>query len=61
MNYPFIQLGEYELHKFENNPFASSFTQDIATYTDNCCNNDSVFDNYFPTNDVIETLVSLTK
>ena len=47
MNYPLIKVEDKELQQFESNPFASSFTQEVSTYAENCNNNDTIFEEYF--------------
>ena len=59
MNYPLIKVEYKELQQFESNPFASSFTQEVSTYVENCSNNDTIFQEYF-TMDVINENVGLT-
>ena len=57
MNYPLIKVEDKELQQFESNPFASSFTQDISIYAENCNYNDTIFDNYFAMDDLMKMLV----
>ena len=52
MNYPLIKVEDKELQKFESNPFASSFTQEVSTYAENYNNNHTIFDEYFPMDDI---------
>ena len=51
-----IKVEDKELQQFESNPFASSFTQEVSTYAENCNNNDTIFDNYFAMNDINENV-----
>ena len=56
MNYPLIKVEHKELQKLKSNPFASSFTQEVSTYAENCNNNDSISNDYFATNDISESV-----
>ena len=56
MKYPLIKVENKELLKFESNPFASSFTQEVLTYSENCNNNDNIFDDYFVMDDINENV-----
>ena len=53
MNYPLIKIELKELQQFESNQFASSFTQEVSRYGEN---NDSIFDDYFATNEINENV-----
>ena len=55
-NYPFIKVEGKELQQFESYPFASSFTQEILTYVENCNNNDLIFDEYVSMDDINENV-----
>ena len=50
-----IKVDDKELQQFESNPFASSFTQEVSRYAENCNNNDTIFDNYFAMDDINES------
>ena len=52
MNYPLIKEEDKELQKFQSNPFASSFTQEVSTYVENYNKNDTIFDVYFAMGDI---------
>ena len=54
-----IKVEDKELQKFESNPFASSFTQEVSTYAENCNNNDTIFDDHFAMDNINE-IVSVT-
>ena len=56
MNYHLIKVEVKELQKFESNPFAFSFTQEVSTYAKNCNNNDTIFDEYFSMDDINENV-----
>ena len=56
MNYPLIKVEDKELQKFESNPFASSFIQEVSTYAENYKNNDTIFDDYFAMDDINENV-----
>ena len=56
MNYPLIKVQQKELQQFDSNPFASSFTQEVSTYAENCYNNDTIFDDYFAMDDINENI-----
>ena len=54
MNYSLIKVEDNKLQQFESNPFASSFTQEVSTYTETYNNNDTIFDVYFAMEDINE-------
>ena len=56
MNYPLINVEDKELQKFESNTFASSFTQEVSTYAENCNKNDTIFDECFAMDDINENV-----
>ena len=56
MNHPLIKVEDKKLQRSECNPFASSFTQKVSTYADNCYKNDTIFDNYFAMDDINENV-----
>ena len=51
-----IKVKDKQLLQFESNPFASSFTQEVSTYTENCNNNGTIFDEYFAMDDINENV-----
>ena len=59
LNYPLIKVEDNEWKKFESNPFASYFTQEVSKYAENCNNNHTIFDEYFAI-DAINEKVGLT-
>ena len=58
LNYPLIKVEDKKLQEFESNPFASSFTQEVSKYAENCNNNDIFSDKYFAMDDINENVGS---
>ena len=56
MYYPLIKIEDKELQQFGSNPFASSSTQEMSTYAENCNNNDTIFEEYFTLDDINENV-----
>ena len=59
MNYPLIKVKNKGSQQFKSNLFASSFTQEVSTFAENCNNNYTIFENYFAM-DGINVNVNLT-
>ena len=54
MNYSLIKVKDKESQQFESDPFASSFSQEVSTYAENCNNNDTIFEHYCAMDDINE-------
>ena len=56
LNNPLINVEDKELQKFESNTFASSFTQEMSTYAENCNNKDTIFEEHLTIGDINENV-----
>ena len=56
-----IKAEDKKFHQFKNNPFTSSFAQKISTYVENSNNNESIFNNYFASDEINENVGSTNK
>ena len=47
INYPNLKIEPKDVHAFEKNPWTRSFTQEVVTYDQNLCINNSLFNSFF--------------